>query len=363
MPIESSLRVARFLIGFGVLTASSAVLTAAPRVVYTSTNATGKNEILAYDRAPDGSLSQPRMFATGGAGSGSGLGSQGAIAVVDDWLLVVNAGSNDVTVFSETDRRLVWRSRSSSGGTRPISVAVSDDVVYVLNAGALPNITGFRLTENGELTLIPGSQQNLGGTAPAQVAFNKDGSLLAVTEKNSNTIEIFTLNDGVAKHAYTAVSSGQTPFGFSFAKRNRIVVSEAAGGAAAATTVSSYSLGEDGVVTPITRALPTTQTSACWVAMTRNGKLAFTANTGSGTISSLSVEADGSLKVVAALAGSTGPGSAPADLAFSKGDVFLYSLNGGAGTITGFSMQPGGTLRSVSTLSGIPQGAAGLVAR
>jgi 6-phosphogluconolactonase (cycloisomerase 2 family) len=303
------------------------------------------------------------MFATGGAGTGSGLGSQGAIAIIDDWLLVVNAGSNDVTVFSETDRRLVWRSRSSSGGTTPISITGNDDVVYVLNGGALPNITGFRLGEDGQLRLLPGSQQNLGGAAPAQVAFNKDGSLLAVTEKNSNTIEIFTVNDGVAKHAYTAASSGQTPFGFSFAKKNRIIVSEAAGGVAGRTTVSSYSLGEEGVVTSITRALATTQTSACWVATTRNGKIAFTANTGSGTISSLSVEADGSLKLLAASAGNTGTGSAPADLALSKGDVFLYSLNGGTGTITGFSLQPGGILRSVSTLSGISQSAAGLTAR
>jgi 6-phosphogluconolactonase len=363
MPIKSSLRPTRFLIGLGVLTANSALLAAAPKVVYTSTNAAAKNEVVAYDRAPDGSLSQPRMFATGGVGTGSGLGSQGAIAAVDDWLLVVNAGSNDVTVFSETDRRLVWRSRSPSGGTTPISIAVNDEVVYVLNGGALPNITGFRLGEDGQLTLIPGSQQNLGGAAPAQVAFNKDGSLLAVTEKNSNTIEVFTVDDSVAKHAYTAASSGQTPFGFSFAKKNRMIVSEASGGAAGLTTVSSYSLAEDGAVTSITRALATTQTSACWVMTTRNGKIAFTANTGSGTISSLSIEADGSLKLLAASAGNTGSGSAPADLALSKGDVFLYSLNGGTGTITGFSLQPGGTLRSVSTLSGISQSAAGLAAR
>jgi 6-phosphogluconolactonase (cycloisomerase 2 family) len=291
------------------------------------------------------------------------LGSQGAIAIYEDWLLVVNAASNDVTVFSETDRRLVRRSRTPSGGSMPISVTISDDVVYVLNAGGSPNISGFRLTEEGQLVPISGSVNNLSGSMPAQVSFSKDGSLLAVTEKGSNTIETFAVNDGVAKHVYTAVSSGQTPFGFAFTRKNRIVVSDASGGTAGQTTVSSYSLGETGIVMSLTSALATTQTAACWVAITRNGKYAFIANTGSGTISSLSVEDDGALKLIAASAGSTGDGSGPADLAFSKGDVFLYCLNGGTGTISGFTVRDGGALRASGTVSGLPRGAAGLAAR
>ncbi len=355
--------ISRLMVGATTVLANALFLTAAPRAVYTSTNAVDGNEMRVFERAADGSLTQTHSFPTGGAGTGAGLGSQGAIAIYEDWLLVVNAASNDVTVFSETDRRLVRRSRTPSGGSMPISVTISDDVVYVLNAGAVPNISGFRLTDEGQLVPIPGSQNNLSGTAPAQVSFNKDGSLLAVTEKGSNMVETFIVNDGVAKHGYTAVSSGQTPFGFSFTRKNRIVVSEASGGAAGQTTVSSYSLGETGIVTPLTSALATTQTSACWVAITRNGKYAFTANTGSGTISSLSVEDDGSLKLIAASAASTGAGSSPADLAFSKGDVYLYSLNGGAGTITGFSVRNGGALRTSSTVSGLPRGAAGLAAR
>ena len=49
--------------------------------VYTETNAAAGNEILVYDRAPDGSLTFAEAFATGGLGSGSGLGSQTALVL------------------------------------------------------------------------------------------------------------------------------------------------------------------------------------------------------------------------------------------------------------------------------------------
>jgi hypothetical protein len=69
------------------------------------------------------------------------------------------------------------------------------------------------------------------------------------------------------------------------------------------------------------------------------------------------------LKLVAASAASTGAGSSPSDLAFSKADTFLYSLSPGARTIVGFSLLPGGMLRSSSTMSGVPASAVGLAAR
>src|SRR5215831_14576382 len=94
------------------------------------------------------------------AAQGSGLGSQGALVLTNDqrWLLTVNAGSNDLTVFSVTPEGLQWRSKTPSGGTMPISVAVHDHLVYALNAGT-PNVSGFRLSSDGTHTPIPGSTQ------------------------------------------------------------------------------------------------------------------------------------------------------------------------------------------------------------
>ncbi len=176
----------------GVALAAS-VLAQSPGAVYTMTNAAGPNSVVVYARAADGSLGQPGMLATGGMGTGSGLGSQGSLALSQDgrWLLAVNAGSNDVSVFSISGGGLTLRGRQPSGGAMPISVTIHDDLVFVLNAGGSANITGFRLNEAGMLTPIPGAQRTLAGSGPAQVSFNPDGSLLVITQKTSNTIETY----------------------------------------------------------------------------------------------------------------------------------------------------------------------------
>ena len=107
-------------------------------------NAAGGNAVLLFNRAADGALSNAGNVSTGGAGQGSELGSQGALVLSQDhrWLLAANAGSNDVTVFSVTDDGLQFRSKTPSGGTAPVSIAIRDHLVYVLNAGTT-NVTGF----------------------------------------------------------------------------------------------------------------------------------------------------------------------------------------------------------------------------
>src|SRR5215510_11942550 len=72
------------------------------------------------------------------------------------------------------------------------------------------------------ITLVPlaGSTQNLpGGTTagPAQVSFSPDGGVLVVTEKGTNLIDTFTVNEsGVAQPGVSVPSNGGTPFGFVF---------------------------------------------------------------------------------------------------------------------------------------------------
>jgi hypothetical protein len=52
----------------------------AQAAVDTLSNASGANQVAAYLRASNGSLSRMGRFATGGAGTGAALGSQGALA-------------------------------------------------------------------------------------------------------------------------------------------------------------------------------------------------------------------------------------------------------------------------------------------
>jgi 6-phosphogluconolactonase (cycloisomerase 2 family) len=185
----------------------------------------------------------------------------------------------------------------------PISVAIERDMVFVLNAGGAANITGFYLTCQGTLVPMPGSTRVLPGRASAQVAFALGGDALVITEKMSNTLTVYTLDDEEISGPFTRTSAGQTPFGFEVTRMDTLVVSEAAGGAPGASTVSSYDVDESGQLRVITSALRTGETAACWVAITKNGKYAYIANTGSSTISSIAVRRDGVLTLLKAVAG------------------------------------------------------------
>jgi 6-phosphogluconolactonase (cycloisomerase 2 family) len=112
----------------------------------------------------------------------------------------------------------------------------------------------------------------------------------------------------------------------------------------------------------ITASLGAGQTAACWVAVSKNSRFAYVTNTGSSTITSLLIENDGSLTLLAAEAGHTGMGSAPADMAFDRSGKYLYARSGGSNTISIFRQLSDGSLVILGMVS-VPAGAAGLAAR
>lgn len=339
-----------------------------PAAVYLMDNATDGNSILVFDRSADGQLTAADSYATGGDGTGGGLGNQGGLILTKDHrrLYVVNAGSDDISAFEVGRSGLeLIGSPVGSGGTTPISLTVHGDLLYALNAGGSGNIAGFRLGVDGAPTPIAGSSRPLSSSAagPAQIQFSPDGRLLVVTEKATNTISTYTVGaDGLASGPNAQASAGQTPFGFNFNQRGDLIVSEAFGGAAGASTASSYRLDRDGDLDLISGPVATTQTAACWIAISQNGRFAYTTNTGSGTVSSLLIGAGGTLALEDPAAGVTGSGSGPLDAAFTPGGRFLYVRNN-AGTVSAFHAKGNGELTHVGDFGSLPAGANGIAAR
>jgi 6-phosphogluconolactonase len=337
--------------------------------VYTMSNATAGNAILAFDRLFDGRLVPQGSTATGGNGTGAGLGNQGGLILTrnERWLLAVNAGSNSVSVLRVRRRGLQLTDVEPSGGMRPISVTEYRGLVYVLNAGS-DNIAGFRLNREGQLEPLAGSTRSLSGsgTDPAQLSFSPDGDVLVVTEKATNNIVTFELNgDGLAGPALVQPSIGQTPFGFAFGKRDQLFVSEAFGGAPNASAASSYEIDHDGVLTPLSHSVGTNQTALCWMAVTPNGRFVYGTNTGSGSISAYAIDFDGGLTLLSAdgRTGVTGDGSTPIDLALTDSGRYLFSLNSGSNAIGAFRVESDGSLMRLRFTEGLPAGANGLAAR
>lgn len=336
--------------------------------VYALSNAAAGNAVLIYDRADDGTLTPAGSVATGGLGLGAGLGSQGAVVLgkKNKFLFAVNAGSNDISVFAVRRNGLELVDRVPSGGVQPISLTTHDDTLYVLNAGGTGNITGFRIRDGGKLAALPDTTRPLSSTAagPAQVQFNPDGDLLAVTEKATNTIDIYRIDDGAISGPMSVPSAGRTPFGFVFDRNNKLIISEAFGGAAGAGAVSSYDVSDEGVAQVVSPSVANHQGAPCWVALSNNGRYAYVANTGSGTVSAYRVNKGGSLELLAdGVSGTTGDNSRPADLALSGNGRFLYVRNGGNGTISIFRATSNGELSNIGTASGLPANSAGIAVR
>src|SRR6516165_9769932 len=137
--------------------------------VYVPTNQSTGNSIMIFHRDAAGTLTLAGSVASGGNGAGTGadpLGSQGAVALSGDnrLLFAVNAGSNSISAFVVSGDQLILLNTVSSGGTTPVSLTVRDNLVYAVNAGGTPNISGFTIEPaTNHLVPLAGSAQNLPG--------------------------------------------------------------------------------------------------------------------------------------------------------------------------------------------------------
>lgn len=339
---------------------------AAPRSwVYTMSNATEGNEILAFAQDDSGLLTPAGEFPTGGLGTGSGLGNQGALAHDGEFLFAVNAGSDDISVLRFDDEELQLVDLAYSGGDRPVSVTIDRGILYVLNAGS-DSIAGFTVDGDGLLEELEGSVRTLSGvgTGAAQIGFSDDGSVLIVTERATNSVVTFDLDrTGVPTERQVFASPGVTPFGFAVAPGRRIFVAEAAGGAEGASTVTSWRVAPDGTLNVLTPAEPTFQAAACWAAITPDGRYVYTTNTASSSISGFGVHG-GDLELLhGGVAGDPGAGARPIDLVITPDGRFLHALNGGTDSIGSFAIADDGSLEYLGEQAGLPDGANGLAVR
>jgi 6-phosphogluconolactonase len=344
-------------------TGNSTYTMAGNGTVFTENNNATVNRIISFERAADGTLKMSGSFSTHGKGTGTSLGNEGGVILTDDgkYLLAVNAGSNEISVFQVRSNGLKLTDKIRSGGIMPISITAKHNLVYVVNTGVTGgkgNIAGFYF-HNGKLSKIPNSIRPLSNKSagPAEIAFNPAGNVLVVTEKSTNIIDTYTVGkNGIARGPYKHASNGQTPFGFAFNKKGYLIVSEAANSAA-----SSYSVNKDGRLKLISGSVPDFHAAACWVAVTKNGKFAYLNNAHDGTISSYAIDAKGMLSLLNKTAGM--PGAGNIDLALSENSKFLYSLNSGDNTIAAFKVNnTDGSLTALVKVSA-PVGADGLAAR
>jgi len=330
----------------------------ADHVVFVQTDNLAGNQVVAYDRADNGSLTPDGTYDTGGLGgqlTGSvvdHLASQGSLTYDpgNAVLYAVNAGSNTVSVFAVRGDRLALRQVVSSGGASPVSVAVHGDLVYVLNAENGGSVQGY-VNFFGHLFAIPGSNRPLGldptaapqyVNTPGQVAFSPNGAQLIVTTKaNGNDIDVFGVGRFGLLSATPVVNSepGAVPFAIDFDGSGHLVIAEAGTDA-----LATFTLNEGGTVTPIA-AVGTGQSATCWVAQAQG--FFYASNAGSGSVSQYSESASGQLNLAAQTA--TDPGTV--DAAATTDGQYLYVQTGGNGVVDEFHVGAYGSLAEIGSVT------------
>jgi 6-phosphogluconolactonase (cycloisomerase 2 family) len=331
-------------------------------VVFAQTDGLTGNQVVAFDRATDGTLSQAGTYATGGVGgqlTGSVVdhtASQGAVAydASANLLYTVNAGSDTITVFAVHGDQLTRLQVISSGGQFPVSITRHGSLVFVLNARGGGSISGF-LRVGRTLVAIPSWHRELGfnpnpspefTSTPAEVSFSPNGAELVVATKGDGSgFSVFRVGVfGPSATPTVTTVPGAVPFGFGFDEYGHLVASEAGTNAAA-----TFALGRHGAVTELDTAL-TAQHATCWAVVA--GDKTYVSNAGSGNLTGYQIGEDGSLTLLGNFAAEAGT----VDAAASPDGKFLYVENGAGGVIDTFSIGQNGTLTKLGNTT-LPGGA------
>jgi 6-phosphogluconolactonase len=369
--------------GLAATNASASPSTGVVGHVYVNDNTAKMNTVAAFDRHADGRLTPVpgSPFAIGGAGTGQGIGSQGALQMTKDgrYLLAVDAGSNQISVLRlKPDGALSPVGNPvSSHGAEPVSIAVSSshsndhNLVYVANAGnGGSNYTGFTLDSYGRLRPITDSTIALpDGSAPGDVLFNRTGTHLVGTRVNSSLIDSFDVGqDGrlVAGPGSPFPAQGIGPFGSEFrpTRSNQVFVSNAHGGADNGT-VSAFHVSRQGHLASIgSSPYPDRQTAPCWIEITHNGRFLFTVNTAVPSISRYSIARDGSLTLLGSTPFHSPTGLGPEDARLAPDGGTLWVVDTAAGDVSGFAVNGSNLTELPSSPTSLPAGAApfGIVA-
>jgi len=330
--------------------------------VYTSTNSAAGNQVEAFARSGDGTLTLAGTYNTGGTGTAANYG-QGAVTLSPDrqTLLVVDAGSNQVSDFAVLPNgALRLRNVVASGGTTPTSVAIRGGLAEVLNSGGTANVAGFFATPAGLVAIHGGSQPlSAAASSPEDVAISPGDGHVVVTEKVSDTIDTFAVGlGGALRPAVTSPSDSPLSFAETFTPAGELLVAD--DGSDGTSAVSPYRIAANGTLDATQAAVPDGQTAACWITLGQDGNV-FVDNAGSQIISSYHVSLSGRVT----LTGNTSPGTGvtPLDNSVSSDGQNLYAFEAVSGSdqLAEFSIGANGALTPVGTQA-LPTGSEGVAA-
>ncbi|MEO5945262.1 MAG: hypothetical protein ABIP79_00485 [Chitinophagaceae bacterium] len=367
--------------------------------LYTTTNGEGMNQVVKFSRYPDGMLSQETAYGTnsaGGANVNAGgdahgdFDSQGAVQIIGNYLLNVNAGGNNISVFSldKTNGNLVFKNNTSAGGTRPVSITFTKksgttDAYWVVvgNQWNNPNVQkdgtaierypndafhaqdltqpdasdqerNIRLfsfnAANGTLTserLLDTYVRENGG--PTTVSFSDDGTRLAVStwgiahfntmspsleEQHASRVYIYNFSNGnISGKRFFEEEGIAGTIGISWAKDNNTRLYASNFNLTTSKNMNSLTVLDDlGSSVTKTGHLAVTSPSgineACWTILNPAGDKLYVASFATNLVSSFDISATSTKLIGVEKRGGLAPAGDSKDMYVTPDNQYLYNL-------------------------------------
>jgi hypothetical protein len=301
-------------------------------LVITMTNDSVANAIQVYDAATHALLQTLPTQGRGGVG-----GNARGVRQYQGLVAAVNNGSNSVAVYRRQGDGLKFEQLVTTSSA-PVSIDFGNDHLYVAGATTVDSfiISGpavLGLDGTTALQLATGGLPPEGSTGQVGVIGERQ---LLVTLKNDpdpGTVDVVALDRGAVTGTPTAVSAPAgtlAPFGFAVYPD----------GSALITLAHSDQNGifRDGAFTAVASA---GQAAPCWATVV--GKYAFTANTGSRTISRL-IGTGNNVFVDAVVAANVTAGGSPSDIDADNGVLGVLDRGAGQAHLTLFTYNAFGEL-------------------
>jgi hypothetical protein len=317
-----------------------------PTLAVTMTNDAATNRIQVYDAA-----SQTLLQSLPTAGAGGAAGNAHGVRQFDGVLFAaVNTGSGTVAIFRRDGDRLNFAQLVATTSA-PLSVDFGNGHLYVAGTTSVDSfpLHGYAVGArdgSASLQLAGGGVPPAGATA--QVGVVDDATLLVTlkSDPTPGTVDVVGLDTGGAITGAVAPVSAPdgslTPFGFAVYPDGTALITLAHS--------NQNGLFRDGVFTAV---VDSGVMANCW--MTRAGKYAFTANTGSRTISR--IVGTGNNVFVDATTAATITTGGPSDIDADGTVLGVIDRAGGASHLTLFEIDGYGELTSMG--GAIPLGVPG----
>ena len=335
-----------------------ASVTVDPTAKYAYVANSNSGDVSAYEIDPGtGALAQ--ILCVGGAPACSGdnfaAGATPRSVTVDPsgkYVYVANQVTNDISQFTiEADGSLTAMTPATvAAGTEPwfVTVDPTGKYVYVANSGTT-TVAQYSIGATGGLAAI-GS--DIAGASPRSAAVHPSGIYAYVANSGSDDVAQFTIKvDGTFEAMVVPkVEAGDEPFAIIVDPSGRYVYVANQG----SDSISQFAVFVGGRLVPIAPASVATQSGPISLAMTGGSapvqavpKYAYVANSGTTTVSQFTIGADGSLTPMATPA--VLAGTSPASVTVDPSGKYAYVANSGTTTVSQFAIGADGRLTLMTT--------------